>query len=31
MQELGQKVVWSDILPTYIFNATKVTAIFGDR
>ena len=31
MQELGQKVVWSDILPTYIFNATKVTAIFGAR
>ena len=31
MKELGQKIVWSDILPTYIFNATKVTAIFGPR
>jgi hypothetical protein len=31
MQELNQKVVWSNILPTYIFNATKVTAVFGPR
>ena len=31
MQELNQKVVWSNILPTYIFNATKVTAVFGQR
>jgi catalytic LigB subunit of aromatic ring-opening dioxygenase len=31
MQELNQKIVWSNILPTYIFNATKVTAVFGQR
>src|ERR1700722_9121095 len=31
MQELNQKVTWSNILPTYIFNATKVTAVFGQR
>jgi hypothetical protein len=31
MQELNQRVNWSNILPTYIFNATKVTAIFGQR
>lgn len=31
MQELNQKVVWSDFLPTYIFNATKVAAVFGPR
>ena len=31
MKELGQRVVWSDFLPTYIFNATKVTAIFAPR
>lgn len=31
MNELKQKVVWSDFLPTYIFNATKVTAIFAPR
>jgi len=31
MQELNQKIVWSNILPTYIFNATKVTAVFGPR
>jgi hypothetical protein len=29
MNELGHKVAWSDFLPTYIFNATKVTAIFA--
>jgi len=29
MSELGHKVAWSDFLPTYIFNATKVTAIFA--
>ncbi len=28
MKELNQKVTWSNILPTYIFNATKVTAMF---
>jgi hypothetical protein len=31
MNELNQKCVWSDFLPTYIFNATKVTAIFAPR
>ena len=31
MNELEQRVVWSDFLPTYIFNATKVTAIFAPR
>jgi hypothetical protein len=31
MKELGRKVVWSDFLETHIFNATKVTAIFGPR
>ena len=31
MKELNQKCVWSDFLPTYIFNATKVTAIFAPR
>jgi hypothetical protein len=29
MKELGQRCVWSDFLETYIFNATKVTAIFA--
>jgi hypothetical protein len=31
MNELKQKCVWSDFLETYIFNATKVTAIFAPR
>jgi hypothetical protein len=31
MKALDRKVVWSDFLETYIFNATKVTAIFGPR
>jgi hypothetical protein len=29
MQELDHRVLWSDFLETYIFNATKVTAIFA--
>jgi hypothetical protein len=31
MNELGQACSWSDIVETYVFNSTKVTAIFEPR
>ena len=29
MNELGLRVSWSDFVETYIFNSSKVAAIFG--
>ena len=28
MQELGQRCAWSDFVETYVFNSSKVAAVF---